>query len=64
MIVDFNDRGFQGSEFPEPENSRVGIGALIVVGILIWEDGQFTGEIILDGEFLPEKDLKTARTFV
>jgi hypothetical protein len=31
MIVDFNDRGLQSCEFPEPENSRVGIGALIVV---------------------------------
>lgn len=31
MIVDFNDEGFRGSEFPEPENSHVCIGALIVV---------------------------------
>lgn len=31
MIVDFDYEGLQGCEFPEPENSRVGIGALIVV---------------------------------
>jgi hypothetical protein len=31
MIVDFDYEGFRGSEFPEPENSRVGIGALIVM---------------------------------
>lgn len=64
MIVDFDYEDFTGCKFHEPENSRVGIGALIVVGILIWEDGQFTGEIILDGEVFPEKGLKTARTFV
>ena len=31
MIVDFDYEGLQGCEFPEPENSRVGLGALIVV---------------------------------
>jgi hypothetical protein len=31
MNVDFDYEGLQGCEFPEPENSRVGIGALIVV---------------------------------
>ena len=31
MIVDFDYEGLQGCECPDPENSRVGIGALIVV---------------------------------
>jgi|GEM_PF-3528779 len=64
MIVDFDYEDFTGCKFTEPQNSRVCLGALIVVGILIWEDGQFTGEIKLHGEVSPEKDLKTARNFV
>ena len=31
MNVDFDYEGLQGCEFPDPENFRVGIGALIVV---------------------------------
>jgi len=64
MIVDFDYEDFTGCEFPEPENSCVCLGALIAVEILIWEDGQFTEEFKLDGEFSPEKGLKMARTFV